>query len=119
MQTGQGYVTLQESRPPLSLPGPTGFDWYLPSTCASWRLKLLISGDLPDEKLKLIRWVAARHNLVQAVMANSLNSNSRAGGWDLSSLMSSVGFHVMTWCLTSSSQAPEEDHCLANCQFCT
>ena len=103
MQTGQGYVTLQESRPPLSLPGPTGVDWYLPSTCASWRLKLLISGNLPDKKFKLIRWVATRLNPVQEVMAKSLNSASSAAGQGLPNLMSSVGFHVKTWCLTSSS----------------
>lgn len=100
MQTGQGYVTLQESQPPLSLPGPTGFDWYLPSTCASWRLKLLISGNLPDEKLKLIRWVAARHPHVQEVMAASLTQQIKCSRSGSLQLFSSLGFWVMTWCLT-------------------
>ena len=113
MQTGQGFVTVQESRPPLSLPGPTGFDWYLPSTCASWRLKLLISGDLPDEKLKLIRWVAVRHPPVQEAMAKRLDSRSSAAG----NLFSCGNLHMMTWCLTNSSG--RGGNCLAKCQFST
>lgn len=49
-----GLLRCLEPHPQWS-PPPPGFQWYLPSATASWRLSLLRQGNLPDEMLRRIR----------------------------------------------------------------
>ncbi|KAK9823578.1 hypothetical protein WJX72_003968 [[Myrmecia] bisecta] len=52
-KAGQGFVAADEGRRQLG--GPQGLQLYLPAATASWRLRLLREGDVPDHQLATIR----------------------------------------------------------------